>query len=145
MGRRFFAGLAALLLAAGLVALSVYLWTQPRTLTLAVGPLGSDDARLAAALVQGLSREKKPVRLRLVLTEGSAESARKIDAGKVDLDLTATASLRDQRSGRMIFERRPLQVRRQIFTDSGQLQAEAGAAQQQPHAGHDERHGDNEE
>ncbi len=24
----------------------------------------------------------------------------------------------------MIFERRPLQVRRQIFTDSGQLQAE---------------------
>ena len=85
MGRRFFAGLAALLLAAGLVALSVYLWTQPRTLTLAVGPLGSDDARFAAALVQGLSREKKPVRLRLVLTEGSAESARKIDAGKVDL------------------------------------------------------------
>ena len=59
--------------------------SQPRTLTLAVGPLGSDDARLAAALVQGLSREKKPVRLRLVLTEGSAESARKIDAGKVDL------------------------------------------------------------
>jgi TRAP-type uncharacterized transport system substrate-binding protein len=85
MGRRFFAGLAALLLAAGLFALSVYLWTQPRTLTLAVGPLGSDDARLAAALVQGLSREKKPVRLRLVLTEGSAESARKIDAGQVDL------------------------------------------------------------
>ncbi|WP_186417227.1 TAXI family TRAP transporter solute-binding subunit [Bosea sp. CS1GBMeth4] len=70
---------------AGLLALAVYLWTQPRTLTLAVGPLGSDDARLAAALVQGLSREKKPVRLRLVLTEGSAESARKIDAGKVDL------------------------------------------------------------
>ena len=45
-------------------------------------------------------------------------------ARKVDLNLTATASLRDQRSGRMIFERRPLQVRRQIFTDSGQLQAE---------------------
>lgn len=85
MGRRFFAGLAAFLLTAGLVALAIYLWTQPRTLTLAVGPLGSDDARLAAALVQGLSREKKPVRLRLVLTEGSAESARKIDAGKVDL------------------------------------------------------------
>lgn len=85
MGRRFFAGLAALLLMAGLVAFGVYLWSQPKTLTLAVGPLGSDDARLAAALVQGLSREKKPVRLRLVLTEGSAESARKIDAGKVDL------------------------------------------------------------
>lgn len=85
MGRRFFAGLAALLLMAGLVALGVYLWSQPRTLKLAVGPLGSEDARLAAALVQGLSREKKPVRLRLVLTEGSAESAKRIDEGKVDL------------------------------------------------------------
>ncbi|MBN9450113.1 MAG: ABC transporter substrate-binding protein, partial [Bosea sp.] len=85
MGRRGFAVLAGLLLTAGLVALGVYLWSQPKTLKLAVGPLGSDDARMAAAFVQGLSREKKPVRLRLVLTEGSAESARKIDAGEVDL------------------------------------------------------------
>ena len=85
MGRRFFGGLAALLLMAGLVALGVYMWSQPRTLKLAVGPLGSDDARLAAALVQGLSREKKPIRLRLVLTEGSEDSARKIDAGQADL------------------------------------------------------------
>lgn len=85
MGRRFFAVLASLLLAAGLVALGVWIWSQPRTLKLAVGPLGSDDARMAAAFVQGLSREKKPIRLRLVLTEGSAESAKKIDDGEVDL------------------------------------------------------------
>lgn len=85
MGRRGFAVLAGLLLTAGLVALGVYLWSQPKTLKLAVGPLGSDDARMAAAFVQGLSREKKPIRLRLILTEGSAESARKIDAGEVDL------------------------------------------------------------
>ncbi len=85
MGRRGFAVLAGLLLTAGLVALGVFLWSQPKTLKLAVGPLGSDDARMAAAFVQGLSREKKSVRLRLILTEGSAESARKIDAGEVDL------------------------------------------------------------
>jgi TRAP-type uncharacterized transport system substrate-binding protein len=85
MGRRFFAILAGLLLTAGLLALGVWLWSQPRTLKLAVGPLGSDDARMAAAFVQGLSREKKPIRLRLVLTEGSAESARKVDDGEVDL------------------------------------------------------------
>jgi len=58
---------------------------QPRTLRLAVGPLGSEDARMAAAFVQGLNRDKASIRLRLVLTEGSEDSARKIDAGQADL------------------------------------------------------------
>ena len=35
-----------------------YLVSQPRTLRLAVGPLGSEDARMAAGFVQGLNREK---------------------------------------------------------------------------------------
>jgi len=69
----------------GLVAATFYYLNQPRTLRLAVGPLGSEDARLAAAFVQGLNRDKASVRLRLVLTEGSADSARKIDAGEADL------------------------------------------------------------
>jgi TRAP-type uncharacterized transport system substrate-binding protein len=85
MGRRGFTALAGLLLTAGLIALGVWLWSQPRTLKLAVGPRGSDDARMAAAFVQGLNREKKSIRLRLVLTEGSAESARRIDDGEVEL------------------------------------------------------------
>lgn len=85
MGRRGFTAVAGLLLTAGLVAFGVWLWSQPRTLKLAVGPLGSDDARMAAAFVQGLSREKKSIRLRLVLTEGSAESAKRIDDGEVEL------------------------------------------------------------
>ena len=85
MGRRGLTMVAGLLAITGLVAATFYYIGQPRTLRLAVGPLGSDDARMAAAFVQGLSREKKPIRLRLVLTEGSAESARKIDAGEVDL------------------------------------------------------------
>lgn len=69
----------------GLGAATFYYLNQPRTLRLAVGPLGSEDARLAAAFVQGLNRDKASVRLRLVLTEGSADSARKIDAGEAEL------------------------------------------------------------
>jgi len=85
VGRRGLAFLAGFIALGGLVAATSYYLNQPRTLRLAVGPLGSEDARLAAAFVQGLNRDKASVRLRLVLTEGSAESARKIDAGEADL------------------------------------------------------------
>ena len=76
---------AGLLAVSGLVAAAFYYIGQPRTLRLAVGPLGSEDARMAAAFVQGLNRDKASVRLRLVLTEGSEDSARRIDAGQADL------------------------------------------------------------
>lgn len=69
----------------GLAAMVFYYLSQPRTLRVAVGPLGSEDARMAAAFVQGLNRDKAAIRLRLVLTEGSEDSARKIDAGQADL------------------------------------------------------------
>ncbi|UZF91429.1 TAXI family TRAP transporter solute-binding subunit [Bosea sp. NBC_00550] len=85
MGRRGLAVLAALLAMSGLVAMVFYYLSQPRTLRVAVGPLGSEDARMAAAFVQGLNRDKAAIRLRLVLTEGSEDSARKIDAGQADL------------------------------------------------------------
>ncbi|QEL24404.1 C4-dicarboxylate ABC transporter substrate-binding protein [Bosea sp. F3-2] len=85
MGRRSLAGLAILLAVSGLVAAGSYYVSQPHTLRLAVGPLGSEDARMAAAFVQGLNRDKASIRLRLVLTEGSEDSARKIDAGQADL------------------------------------------------------------
>lgn len=85
MARRGFTALAGLLAIFGVTAAIFYAVTQPRTLRLAVGPLGSEDARMAAGFVQGLSREKSPVRVRLVLTEGSEESAKRIDNGKADL------------------------------------------------------------
>ena len=85
MGRRGFLALAALLAASGLVAAILYMLNQPTTLRLAVGPLGSEDARMAAGFVQGLNREKSQIRLRLLLTEGSEESARRIAAGDADL------------------------------------------------------------
>lgn len=85
MGRRGFTILAGLLAIFGLTAAIFYAVNQPRTLRLAVGPIGSEDARMAAGFVQGLSREKSPVRIRLVLTDGSEDSARRIDSGKADL------------------------------------------------------------
>lgn len=84
-GRRGFTILAGLLAMAGITAGIFYVASQPRTLRLAVGPLGSEDARMAAGFVQGLNREKSQIRLRLILTEGSEESARKIDAGEAEL------------------------------------------------------------
>lgn len=85
MGRRGFMALAGLLAIFGIAASVFYVLNQPRTLRLAVGPLGSEDARLAAGFVQGLSREKSEIRIRLVLTEGSEESAKRIDEGQAEL------------------------------------------------------------
>jgi len=65
--------------------------------------------------------------LTLTRLEREVATVRPDDTGlarKVDLDLGATASLRDQRTGKALFEARPLHARRQVFTDSGQLQAE---------------------
>ncbi|MGO4285429.1 TAXI family TRAP transporter solute-binding subunit [Bosea sp. TAB14] len=78
---------AALLAILGVTAAALYIYNQPRTLRLAVGPLGSEDARMAAAFVQGLNRDKADVRIRLLLTEGAEDSAKRIDAGEADLAL----------------------------------------------------------
>jgi hypothetical protein len=80
-------------------------------LTLAPGP-GTADAVLTIAL-DTLEREVATVR------PDDTGLAR-----KVDLDLSATATLRDRRTGTVLFENRPLVARRQVFTDSGQIQAE---------------------
>ncbi|MDR6872520.1 TRAP-type uncharacterized transport system substrate-binding protein [Bosea sp. BE125] len=85
MGRRGFTALAGLLAVFGVTASVFYFVSQPKTLRLAVGPLGSEDARMAAGFVQGLNREKSSLRFRLVLTEGSEESAKKLDDGLADL------------------------------------------------------------
>jgi hypothetical protein len=49
MGRRGFTILAGLLAVFGITAAGFYFVSQPKTLRLAVGPLGSEDARMAAA------------------------------------------------------------------------------------------------
>ncbi len=85
MGRRGFLALAGLFAFSAIVALSVHLATAPTVLRLAVGPIGSEDVRMAAAFVQNMNREKNGVRLKLVLTEGLADSAASLEAGKADL------------------------------------------------------------
>ncbi len=85
MGRRGFLALAGLFALSALVALSFHLATAPTVLRLAVGPIGSEDVRMAAAFVQSLNREKSSVRLKLVLTESLSDSAAALDKGRAEL------------------------------------------------------------
>lgn len=85
MGRRGFMTLAGLFALSAMVALAFHLATAPTILRLAVGPIGSEDVRMAAALVQSMSREKGSIRIRLVLTDNLADSAAKLDERKAEL------------------------------------------------------------
>lgn len=73
---------------------------------------GTSDATLTVVIDQ-YHREVAAVR------EGDTGLARKFN-----VTLGATCTLRDNRSGKLIFERRPISAVREVFTDSGQLQAE---------------------
>lgn len=106
MGRRGFLVLAGLLAMSGVAATAFYVFTQPRTLRLAVGPLGSEDARMAAAFVQGLNRDKASVRLRLILTEGSEDSARKVDDGQAELAMLRPDIAAPSRADTVLITRR---------------------------------------
>lgn len=54
-----------------------------------------------------------------VVREGDTGLARKFN-----VTLGAACTLRENRTGRLIFENRPVTAIREVFTDSGQLQAE---------------------
>jgi hypothetical protein len=45
-------------------------------------------------------------------------------ARKFNVTLGALCTLRDNRNGKLIFENRPVNAVREVFTDSGQLQSE---------------------
>ncbi len=67
--------------------------------------------------------------LTLTITDYRREIAavREGDTGlarKFNVTLDATCTLRDQRTGKTIFENRPVSAVREVFTDSGQLQSE---------------------
>ena len=55
--------LAAGILLFGLAAASLYLFLQPTTLRIAVGPPNSDDQKLVQTLAQIFARERSPIRL----------------------------------------------------------------------------------
>ncbi|MET0605313.1 MAG: TAXI family TRAP transporter solute-binding subunit [Beijerinckiaceae bacterium] len=77
--------LAGLLLMIAAAAMAFAWLSKPAHLRLAVGPIGSEDVRLAAGLVQAAQREKGPIRLRLALVDDPRGAARALDEGKVDL------------------------------------------------------------
>lgn len=55
----------------------------------------------------------------LTVREGDTGLARKFN-----LTLGAHCTLTDRRAGKSLFEKRPVEVQREVFTDSGQLQSE---------------------
>lgn len=55
----------------------------------------------------------------LTVREGDTGLARKFN-----VTLTTAATLRDRRGNKILFENRPIEVHREVFTDSGQLQSE---------------------
>ncbi len=77
--------LAAGLLLFALAAGGLYLALRPVTLRIAVGPPGSDDQKLIQALAQSFARDKNPVRLSPIPTEGAAESIALLASAKTDL------------------------------------------------------------
>ncbi len=85
MGRRGFLALAGMFAFSAMIALFFHMATAPTVLRLAVGPIGSEDVRMAAAIVQSVNREKGSLRLKLLLSDGLGDSAAKLDQGKADL------------------------------------------------------------
>ncbi|WP_246785204.1 TAXI family TRAP transporter solute-binding subunit [Bradyrhizobium sp. S69] len=79
-----FVMLAGILAIIGTLAAAYYFATRPEILRIAVGPANSDDVKLVHALSQGF-RSHGYIRLRLVQTDGAAESAQALANGKVDL------------------------------------------------------------
>jgi TRAP transporter TAXI family solute receptor len=84
---------ALLATALGLIGLSVLAWylvSQPTTLRVAVGPVANENVRVVSAAIQTMQREREPFRLRLMLTEGTAETAAALDEGRADLAIVRT-------------------------------------------------------
>lgn len=72
----------------GLAAIALggwYLYTLPRTLSIAVGPEGAPQVRFARAVARALMDTKQPFRLKVVTKADSAAAARALDAKEAQL------------------------------------------------------------
>jgi TRAP transporter TAXI family solute receptor len=74
----------ALLFGVALVGF-LFFSVEPATLRIAVGPAGSEDAKVVQSIAEAFTRERHYVRLRQIVTEGAADSAATLGAGKADL------------------------------------------------------------
>jgi len=77
--------LAAGIFLFGATAGALYLVLRPVTLRIAVGPAGSDDQKLIQALAQTFARDRSPVRLSPITTEGASEAIALFATSKADL------------------------------------------------------------
>ncbi|MDP2801406.1 MAG: TAXI family TRAP transporter solute-binding subunit [Phreatobacter sp.] len=68
----------------GCAALATFSYNRPTTVTIAVGPSGSEAARLIDAFRVALQRERSSVRLRLVSSDSPSDSAAKLEREEVD-------------------------------------------------------------
>jgi outer membrane lipopolysaccharide assembly protein LptE/RlpB len=78
-------------------------------------------------LVNSADEADATLTVRLLKYSREAQTRLATDTGlarKFDVTLDADATLRDNRDNKLIFEKRKVQATRQIFVDSGQLQAE---------------------
>lgn len=83
--RRKWTLIAVLLVFVALIAYGLNLALGPRLLKVAVGPIGSPNVRVIVGFLQALQREHSGLRLKLVLTEGTASSARALEDRTADL------------------------------------------------------------
>jgi TRAP transporter TAXI family solute receptor len=72
------------------IGAGVYYYNRPVTLRIAVGPANSDDFKMIQSIArvfdpQAAGRDRSSIRLRVVPTEGSVQSAVAMDAGQADL------------------------------------------------------------
>lgn len=72
------------------VSAGVYYLNRPVTLRIAVGPPNSDDVKVVQSIARvfdpkAMGRDRSTIRLRLVQTDGSVQSAVAVEAGQADL------------------------------------------------------------
>ena len=87
MRQAFFIIPFILFLLVGAAGVALYFSTSTTTLRFAVGPPGGEDARLVQALAQQFVRERAPIRLIPVVTEGPGAAARALDDGQAELGI----------------------------------------------------------
>ncbi len=75
-----------MLLCAGVGAAAYQYMSQPTTLTIAVGPPNSEDAKVVNAMAQQLARDRSNIRLKPIIKDGGTRDAMMaIDKGEADL------------------------------------------------------------
>jgi TRAP transporter TAXI family solute receptor len=76
--------MAAIVFGVAVVGLLFFSW-RPATLSIAVGPSGSEDVKVAQEIAQAFTRERHYVRLRVIVTDGAAASAAAVGNRTADL------------------------------------------------------------